>query len=203
MATARVETGVRQSQITQTALELLAEKGVKSVSMAAVAGRVGLVPSALYRHFQSKDEILVAALDLLQTKHTENVALATAETDHAIEQLRLLYDVELAMMRESMAVPRVLFSDDLVQGHPVLQAKVREVFGSIRRVIVQVIEDGQAKGEIRQDAAPDTLTLMFIGMCRAIGAAGRMAGPRFDTRKHAAEAWNVFHSALTGNGKIA
>jgi AcrR family transcriptional regulator len=58
MATERLETDIRQDQITQAALGLVAAKGVAELSIAGVARRVGLVPSAIYRHFKSKDEVL-------------------------------------------------------------------------------------------------------------------------------------------------
>ena len=49
---------VRQDQIVKAAMALIAEQGLKGLSVAAVARRVGLVPSALYRHFKEKRKSL-------------------------------------------------------------------------------------------------------------------------------------------------
>jgi len=38
------------------------------LSLAAVARRVGLVPSGIYRHFKNKDEILLAVLDRIEAR---------------------------------------------------------------------------------------------------------------------------------------
>ena len=42
--------------------------------MAALARRVGLVPSGIYRHFKNKDEILAAVFDRVEERLLANVA---------------------------------------------------------------------------------------------------------------------------------
>ena len=56
--------------------------------MAAVARRVGLVPSGIYRHFKSKSAVLDAVLDLLEKRLQTNVEAARAETADPLERLR-------------------------------------------------------------------------------------------------------------------
>jgi len=60
-----LDTQVRQEQITQAALNLISANGLKGLSVAGVAKRIGLVPSAIYRHFNSKDQIIDATVDLI------------------------------------------------------------------------------------------------------------------------------------------
>ncbi|HEY6572448.1 MAG TPA: helix-turn-helix domain-containing protein, partial [Candidatus Eisenbacteria bacterium] len=62
MRTRKLATEVRRDQIAAAALQIIAAHGVRGLSLAAVARRVGLVPSAIYRHFAGKDEILDATL---------------------------------------------------------------------------------------------------------------------------------------------
>jgi AcrR family transcriptional regulator len=49
----------RRAQILGAASELFAARGYPLVSMADIAHEVGIAPSALYRHFRSKQELLV------------------------------------------------------------------------------------------------------------------------------------------------
>ena len=46
-----------KEEIMQTALKLFAERGFESVSTSMIAGELGITKGALYRHFQSKQEI--------------------------------------------------------------------------------------------------------------------------------------------------
>ena len=68
----------------------MAAEGLKRLSIAAVARRVGLVPSGIYRHFKSKDEMLDAVLDLLEKRLRANVEAARAESAEPLDRLRSL-----------------------------------------------------------------------------------------------------------------
>jgi AcrR family transcriptional regulator len=52
----------RRGQILRTAGEVFAEKGFHSASLADIAGRVGISPAALYRHFASKQHLLIETI---------------------------------------------------------------------------------------------------------------------------------------------
>ncbi|NLD05703.1 MAG: helix-turn-helix transcriptional regulator, partial [Synergistaceae bacterium] len=58
MARSRVSSTVRQKQILDITLEIIAEKGLGGVNLSEIAQRVGIVPSALYRHFENKEALI-------------------------------------------------------------------------------------------------------------------------------------------------
>ena len=60
--------------------------------MARVARRVGLVPSAVYRHFESKDELLDAVLEMIRERLNANVVQASQDAADALQVLRRLGD---------------------------------------------------------------------------------------------------------------
>src|SRR5271165_1472178 len=91
MAEAKLQTRIRREQIAEAALELVAGEGVKRLSIAGVARRVGLVPSGIYRHFKSKDAMLDAVLDLLDSKLQANVEAARKETSDSLHRLHDLF----------------------------------------------------------------------------------------------------------------
>jgi AcrR family transcriptional regulator len=76
---------VRQGQILDAALELVEEVGVNRLSMRSIAARVSLSPMALYRHFESREELL----DALVGRVLSGVAVGDPSFGWA-EQLRAL-----------------------------------------------------------------------------------------------------------------
>ena len=56
--------GLSVERIVEAAVELADEQGLEAVSMTRVAKRVGFTTMALYRHVQSKDELLVLMMDV-------------------------------------------------------------------------------------------------------------------------------------------
>ncbi|MET9757727.1 TetR family transcriptional regulator [Streptomyces sp. NPDC006372] len=60
--TARTRSEARRAEIVRAALEVIAERGYRGASLAAVAERVGLTQQGLLHHFPTKDALLVAVL---------------------------------------------------------------------------------------------------------------------------------------------
>lgn len=58
MKNEKMKTEVRREQIAAAALQLIARRGMHGLSIAGIARQVGLVPSAIYRHFDGKDHVL-------------------------------------------------------------------------------------------------------------------------------------------------
>ncbi|MEU9169054.1 TetR/AcrR family transcriptional regulator [Streptomyces sp. NPDC048420] len=60
---ARTRSEERRGEIIRAALEVIAERGYRGASLAAVAERVGLTQQGLLHHFPTKDALLVAVLE--------------------------------------------------------------------------------------------------------------------------------------------
>jgi AcrR family transcriptional regulator len=59
----RARSEERRAEIVRAALEVIAERGYRAASLAAVAERVGLTQQGLMHHFPTKDALLVAVLE--------------------------------------------------------------------------------------------------------------------------------------------
>ncbi|MET7984364.1 MULTISPECIES: TetR family transcriptional regulator [unclassified Streptomyces] len=60
--TTRSRSEERRAEIVRAALEVIAERGYRGASLAAVAERVGLTQQGLLHHFPTKEAVLVAVL---------------------------------------------------------------------------------------------------------------------------------------------
>lgn len=95
----------RRERILSAAAELTARRGFHTIGMADIGAEAGIVGSGVYRHFPSKDAILVAlldrvmarlqtgAVDILASARDDRVALSELVKDHirvAIEDRTVL-----------------------------------------------------------------------------------------------------------------
>jgi AcrR family transcriptional regulator len=62
-APARTRDPARKQRILTAAADLVARNGFSSVSMEDIGGAVGITASAIYRHYESKNAVLVAMFD--------------------------------------------------------------------------------------------------------------------------------------------
>ena len=112
----KLDTVIRQEQIASAALAIVAQRGLRRLSIASVARRVGLVPSAIYRHYRGRDEMLDAMLGLVHDRLLDNVRAVTTETSDAIERLRRLLALHVSLLTQQPGILRVVFSEDVYAG---------------------------------------------------------------------------------------
>jgi AcrR family transcriptional regulator len=196
MSEQKLDTQIRREQIAEAALELVASQGLRKLSVGAVARRVGLVPSGIYRHFHSKDEIIHAVLDRIEQRLLENVRLACAE--HA-NPMDCLYDVlmrHIRFIREGRAIPRIIFSDDFHGGKSDLKEKIQITFGKYSGKVAEIVRRAQQDGLIRSELDSATVALMVFGIVLPAGILWHLTEGGFDVTRHATRAWEILTNAL-------
>jgi AcrR family transcriptional regulator len=197
MADAKLQTRIRREQIAEAALQLVASQGVKRLSIAAVARRVGLVPSGIYRHFKSKDAMLDAVLDLLDEKLQANVEAAKRETADPLRRLHDLFLRHIRIIREGQAFPRIIFSDEALAARPERKGRVQRIVGDYLGEVERMVRDGQRQGHIDRQLQPRTAAMLFLGMIIPAGVIWHLTDGGFNLTQHAGRAWKMFQQALT------
>jgi TetR/AcrR family transcriptional regulator, fatty acid metabolism regulator protein len=196
MRAAKLQTDIRQEQIVQAALGVVASDGLKGLTVQRVARQVGLTPSAIYRHFHSKDDVLNALLALIQARLLANISAVCAESPDPLDRLRRLLQRQLQLIRENPAIPRIVFSEEISCGHPERQATVSQIIRGVLERVADFMRQGQQAGRIRLDVKPDTLALMFLGLIQLAAFLWHISGGVLDMATHTDEAWQVFSEAI-------
>lgn len=199
MRAQKTETDIRQEQIVAAALELIGADGVSALSIAGIAERVGIVPSALYRHFKSKDDVLDAVLDLLKRRLLDNVTQARKQTPDALPRLKSLLMRHARMLSENRAIPYVVFSDGIYAGHPERKAKVAEILMAYIGRIQEIITQGITDSSIREDVVPMTAAVMFLGIILPGAVLWNISEGSFDMIAHVESAWPAFIRYIAAN----
>ena len=196
MCAEKLHTDIRREQIVQAALSVIASDGLRGLTVQQVARRVGLAPSAIYRHFQSKDDVLNAILALIQDRLLGNVRAVGEETVDPLVRLRHLLWRQLQLIRETPAIPRIMFSEEVYHGHPERQATVYRIIRGYLDRVADLMRQGQQTGRIRPDVEPDTLALLFLGLIQPAAFLWHISGQGIDIAAHADQAWQVFSEAI-------
>lgn len=104
---ARWRRASRREQILDTAVRMFSERGYGGVSMADIAEEVGVTPSASYRHFTSKEELLATAVDRAGQRMVLSLATALADANtagDAVDALIRTFVCDALTNCDSMAV---------------------------------------------------------------------------------------------------
>ena len=180
-------------------MNLIASRGLKGLSMAVLANRIGLVPSAIYRHFKSKNDILDMILDFIQERLLTNIKIANKETPESMGRLKQILKRHVETLKKNQAIPRIIFAEDVFSGSPKRKAKVYEIINGYLDGLNEIIRDGQEKGQIRSDIESKTIALMFLGTIQPGAILWFLSNGKFDILKHSQKNWNLFKEAIRVN----
>ncbi|MBZ3900466.1 MULTISPECIES: TetR/AcrR family transcriptional regulator [Streptomyces] len=153
---ARARSVERRAEIVRAALEVIAERGYRGASLAAVADRVGLTQQGLLHHFPTKEALLVAVL-----KERDQWD-AVPDTPWRIDLLVSL--VEYNAMRPGIIQTfSALLGESVTEGHPA-RDYFTERYGRVRETMAAVLRaeygDRLPSGLTPERAAPLLVAVM-------------------------------------------
>jgi AcrR family transcriptional regulator len=196
MAKKRFGTDIRHDQIAEAALEIVRAQGVRALNVVAVAERVGVVPSALYRHFKNKSAIVAAVMHLIRTRLNKHFQDVVDLEMAPLEKLQLLFTRHIEMIGGNNAIPRLIFSEEVLAG---VEDQRRQLYGIIQDVInnvATIVREGQKNGALRDDLAPESIAVSFLGMIQPAAIIWSLSEGEFDLAQHGRQAWQLFSNAV-------
>lgn len=196
MSAEKLGTKVRKEQIARAALSLIATQGIEKLCVSSIARRVGIVSSAIYRHFKNKEEILDTALEHIQNMLLDNVKEVCEETTDPLDRIRRLLFRHIKMIRENQAIPRIVFSEYIFSGPAKRKTKVYSIIRGYLHKVDEIVQQGQREGRIKSDFDPGTISMMFLGMIQPAAVLWLMSDGQFDVTKHAEKSWKMFSEAI-------
>ncbi len=189
-------TGIRQEEIILAALTLVANQGVKSMTIERIARIVGIVPSAIYRHFNNKSEILEAVLDMIGNRMKKNAIEANQENDNSLEAIRSLLMRQVQLIMEFSAIPQIIFSEEAYRENQELKSALHNMIMSFINVLTEIVKKGQKEGRIRTDMEPQRIAIMFLGLFQPSAFLYHLSDGRFDIVKQVDITWKMFRKAI-------
>ena len=196
MSRKRLSSTLRQQQILDTTLDIIAEKGLGGVSTAEIAQRVGIVPSALYRHFESKEALIDALLDRTHMILFENVRKMTLKKSDPKEDLKSLFLLHLEFIRKNPGMPKLVFSDAAVFGSPERKEKVLSIVKNYMNKLTEIAEKGRREGDFLQDISPEAVAFSMVSFVQYVGLISNLSEGKTDIGELAEQAWSYIERGI-------
>jgi AcrR family transcriptional regulator len=133
-----------RERLLHTAYELFSRRGIRGVGIEEVIERAGVAKATLYRHFPSKDDLVLAFLERRHQHWTDDIQLAQTRHRDARPEERLLaiFDVLDERFRSGEFDAYLFFNALLEMGadHPAGRASVRHV-DHIKSIVRQLADE--------------------------------------------------------------
>lgn len=163
----------RRREIADAALRVIAEQGLGRFTALAIAREVGVSDAALFRHFQTKEEIVLAAIDRLEEILFAEFPPAGRDP---LDRLGNFFRQRVALIVGNPGVARLVASDALAHAAPAAGvARVAEFRRRSVRFVRSCLMDAAREGLLASGIEPAEAEVLVIG---AILALTQARGPR-------------------------
>ena len=158
----------RQTEIMEAALNLISKKGIQGLTLKNISKKIGISEPAIYRHFASKTEILLAILNNFKEMAVMLSNIMKGYEAPASEKIGFLFFKMLELFTESPSIVSVIFSEEIFKNETVLKARILEVLNLHAQTIENIISKGQEENNVRNDIDAKTLALIAMGSFRLL-----------------------------------
>lgn len=156
---------VTERRVIDAAVQLIAERGSRSVSIADIGLAAGYSRGIVTHQFGTKEELLRAVVD-----HAQRVFSIESETG-GLEQLLAFVEQYLRRLREAAPVGQafLLLWAEAIAGEPTLKPLFVERDRSFRKVVAAHIRRGIAEDSIRADLDENGTATVILAVLRGVG----------------------------------
>lgn len=172
-----MEFSERQIEIMEAATKRIDQYGIQELTIKNLAADLHLSEAALYRHFKSKNEILLGLLTYFIYDMNTRLAPIIEKTDeNPSTLLREIFESQLASFAARPAIVSVIFSEGIFQFNKELSMKVAIMMEIMQVNIGTIVSRGQNEKKIAKLLGSDAITTIIMGSMRMVVLKWKLSG---------------------------
>ena len=186
----------RKQQIAQAAMEIISEEGVHNLVMVKIARRIGVTDAALYKHFDSKNDMLLYMIEELKKSMLNQLLEEVMQIESPIERLEKLLIFQLEFIENNKGIPRIIFSESLQKQNKELKKKIVELLTNYREIITDILKTAKGRGEIKEAIDEKAAAIIFIGMIQSTVIFWTLSEFSYSLKKQQKALWQEYRKII-------
>lgn len=174
----------RQMEIIEAAGKILTNSGVSGLTIKNLAKEMYFSEAALYRHFSSKEEIIIAMLDFLADNMDQRYKDALANEKTAVDKFKTIFQNQFSFFSKNPHFVVAVFSDGLMEESEGINRSIQNIMQVKIKHLIPIILQGQQNGDFINAISTDELIHIVMGTFRLLMFKWRMADFKFDIQQH-------------------
>lgn len=183
----------RQLEIIEAAGRTLTTSGVSGLTIKNLAKEMHFSESAIYRHFASKEDIVVTMLNYLSDDAEKRLSNLPASKSPE-EKFMDLFREQIRFFKQNPHFVVAVFSDGLMEENQRVNAAILKVLSVKMKHLMPIIMEGQQKGDFTNTITSDELIHIIMGAFKLQMFKWRVANFQFDIERNGE---NMVQSMLT------
>jgi len=170
----------KQLEIIKATGNILTSSGVSGLTIKKLAAAMQFSESAIYRHFESKEGIILALLDYLATNMDERLTASRSINKNEKEQFVRLFQNQYSFFKQNPHFVVAVFSDGLMEESQCINEMIYKIMSVKIKHLKPLLIEGQQSGVFTKAISADDLTHIVMGTFRLQMYKWRMAEFQFD-----------------------
>jgi TetR/AcrR family fatty acid metabolism transcriptional regulator len=184
----------RQLEIISAAGKILSASGVSGLTIKNLAKEMGFSESAIYRHFTSKEQIILAMLDYLVDNMDGRYTKAISSKLNPEQQFIALFQTQFSFFHHNPHFIVAVFSDGLMEESEQINSTIHKIMAVKMKHLKPIIQKGQESQVFTSELSSEDLIHIIMGSIRLKMYKWRLANFQLDSIK---EGDHLIHSLLT------
>jgi len=184
----------RQMELIEAAGRILTASGVGGLTIKNLAHEMGFSEAAIYRHYASKEDIVVGMLNFLAEDMDRRLSAVAGQEGDAESRLQAMFTSQFDFFGKHPHFVVAVFSDGLLEEKGKVNAAILRIMSVKMRHLMPIIMEGQQQGLFTNAITTEQLVHMVMGAFRLQMFKWRLAHFGFDNTRSGAE---LLHALLT------
>jgi len=191
-----MENTPRQQEIINAAIKIIAQKGFQELTTKHLAEEVGVSEAALYRHFESKTDLIHKILEYFQDLAHQAMGSIHSEIQDPLEQIKAFVMNRYRLFKENPDLAKVMFSEEIFQNDRSLAEHNLTIMHIHRDQLLKSIRIAQKQNKIRNDLEAIQLFRIIIGSMRLLVTQWQLCGYEFELEQEGKKLWQTIKKII-------
>jgi len=187
----------RQKEIIDVSIRLISKGGIQELTIKNISKAIDVSEPAIYRHFDSKIDILLAILSYFEELTGDISEKSFNQKISSLSRIEDFFERLMDEFTENPSMAKVIFSEEIFQNDSRLSEKVVAIMKGHHRKILEVVKEGRENNEIRKDIPEKHITMFIMGAFRLLITRWRLSDFGFDLKEEGKELWNSMKILLS------
>jgi len=160
----KLNTKTRQKQIKRAVLQIISTKGLGKLSTRNLAEKVGVTEGALFRHFKSKKDIMLAIIDDVKTDlltQQERIVSSNLKADKKLFKF-LCKHVQYLIKNKGITI--LLFSEATHMDDKEMKRRLFDILSFQKNCVKRIVKDGIKEGLWDKKIKTDNVATLYMGI---------------------------------------
>lgn len=185
----------KESLILST-IEVISEKGLQGLTTREVAKRQGISESTIFKHYKSKNELILAVLEYFSQYDQAIIESLELREYTPIEAIMYFVEAYVTYYENYPEITAITLSCEGLMCEPELSAVVYNIFTKRYKTVKSLITEANHKKLFAKDVDQGSMADLIIGLERASVLRWRMDNYNFSLKDHTLTALKMLLDAF-------